>query len=236
MARQRLFRKALWRLREQGPRNLWQRVHAYIYDFLRERSLGIDTASWVEWVGAGSDSQCMNYEPLAYWHIERVLEAMPVNPGVDVFVDYGSGKGRVIAVAALRPFKRVIGVELLTELSGIAEENIHRASSRFKCGTTGVVTCDAASYALPPDATHVFLFNPFCGSILDAVLVQIRESWLRHRRSMTIAYVVPAGLDNPLNRCDWLESPDCLSLPHWQQLQFLIYSTVDRDSFIDTAR
>lgn len=232
---QSMIAKSLKRLFEHGPRNLWDRVHAYIYDAARERSLGIETASWLEWMEVVSDRNCMNYEPLAYWYIEQILTAMPLNPGVDVFLDYGSGKGRAVISAALLPFRRVIGVELIDELSAIANNNIDRAGALLKCKSTSVVTTNAADYRLPSDVTHIFLFNPFHGTVLQAVLRQIRNSWRQHQRRITIAYILPPETENPLSRCDWLEPPRQLPLTHWQGLLFLVYNTVGDPDRINSS-
>jgi len=222
-----LIKKSVSRLRELGLRNLWQRVHAYVHDIACERNLGIETANWLEWVDVESNSQCMNYEPLPYWHIKRILSALHLTPGVDVFLDYGSGKGRAVVVAALVPLKRVVGVELLNDLSLVAIDNINSAASRLKCSDVEIETVDAADYVLPSDVTHIFLFNPFHGSVLQAVLGQVRESWLQHPRKITIAYILPPTLENLLDECDWLKSPQQLPLPHWQGLLFFVYTTAD---------
>ena len=48
-------------------------------------------------------------------------------PGVDVLVDLGSGAGKpVFAAAALYPFKRVIGIEILESLHGAALEVLEK--------------------------------------------------------------------------------------------------------------
>src|SRR5215218_10190886 len=44
----------------------------------------------------------------------------------DVFVDLGCGKGRVLYMAARRPFKRVIGIEWSERFSRIARVNLDR--------------------------------------------------------------------------------------------------------------
>ena len=45
------------------------------------------------------------------------------------FIDFGSGKGRVLLVASHYPFRQVIGVEFSPELHEIAQENIRRYQS-----------------------------------------------------------------------------------------------------------
>jgi hypothetical protein len=58
----------------------------------------------------------VRYEPSGWRSLRRILCAEDVSPG-DVFVDLGSGKGRVILEAAQYPFHHVIGVEIAPELT-----------------------------------------------------------------------------------------------------------------------
>ena len=220
-----LLRKSIRRLREDGPRNLWRRSYSYIYDHLRERSLGIETASWLDWQGAHSDAHCVDYEPLAYWHIERILSALTIEPGESVLLDYGCGKGRVLAVASRQPFQRTIGVELLDGLTKTARSNLDACGDRLTCREATLVTTDATQYELPGDVTHIFLFNPSSGSVLQSALARIRESWEQQHRTIEIAYIVPTTHENLLDQCEWLQRRSQLPLPHWQNLRFLIYET-----------
>ena len=220
-----LFSKSLRRLKEQGPRNLWQRTHAYLFDYYRERGLGIETRSWLEWQGVNSDALHVDYEPLSFWHIEKVLAEFTITADSAVFLDYGSGKGRIVAAAASLPFRRVMGIDIQEGLSQIAQKNFERCRSKLTCRHAQFVTTDATSYELPDDVTHVFLFNPFGGSVLRSVLTQIHESWQRAQRRIELAYVIPATHENVLDDCAWFAKVRRLKLPHWQHLQFLLYVT-----------
>ena len=42
------------------------------------------------------------------------------------FIDIGSGKGRVLMMAADYPFRRILGIELLPDLHRAAQENLNR--------------------------------------------------------------------------------------------------------------
>lgn len=58
------------------------------------------------------------YQPSRWSTLPRVLPRREVSDQ-DVFIDYGAGMGRVVCQAAVGyPFKRVIGVELASELNG----------------------------------------------------------------------------------------------------------------------
>jgi tRNA G46 methylase TrmB len=65
--------------------------------------------------------------------LRRILPHREVNDH-DVFVDVGSGMGRVVLQAARYSFRKVIGVEISETLHGIAWENIDRNRQRLRCG------------------------------------------------------------------------------------------------------
>lgn len=78
-----------------------------------------------------------------------------------VFVDIGSGKGRVLLMAADYPFKSAIGVELLPELHRVAVENIRKYHSESqRCFAMEVICGDASEFAFPEGPLLVYLFNP----------------------------------------------------------------------------
>jgi predicted RNA methylase len=92
------------------------------------------------------------------------------------FVDLGSGKGRVLLMAAEYDFRRIIGVELLPELHAIALENVAR-DSRIE-----LILGDARDFAFPHEPLVVFFFNPFPVWILRTVLGNLQKSLKVARR------------------------------------------------------
>src|SRR5690349_16651667 len=77
------------------------------------------------------------------------------------FIDFGSGKGRVLMVAAEYPFKQVIGVELSSELNEIANQNIARLpSDRKRAGDITTFFCDAAEFDPPFGNLVCYFYNP----------------------------------------------------------------------------
>ena len=55
----------------------------------------------------------------------------------DVLVDFGSGMGRMVYVAARHyPFGRVVGVEISQRFNDVALANLERARPRLRCPRT----------------------------------------------------------------------------------------------------
>ena len=57
---------------------------------------------------------------------------VPETPN-EVFIDYGAGLGRVLVLAAMLPFKRVIGIEISPVLVERARANLFRCRGKLRC-------------------------------------------------------------------------------------------------------
>ncbi|HTD34986.1 MAG TPA: class I SAM-dependent methyltransferase [Candidatus Elarobacter sp.] len=115
-----------------------------------------------------------HYEPTPVGQAEALLDASPLAPERATFVDLGAGMGRVVMLAARRPFRAVIGVEISPALVEIARENLstlHDPNRTVR--DVKIVRADAAEYAFPRGDLVVFMYNPFHGPVLDAVLAKL---------------------------------------------------------------
>jgi SAM-dependent methyltransferase len=102
-------------------------------------------------------------------------------------VDIGSGKGRALLLAAERPFRRIIGIELLPELHQIASGNAERVSRQaieLNCG-------DAAQFSFPSEPLVIFLFNPLPEAGVRSVVRKIETSLQESPRPVYLIYVNP---------------------------------------------
>jgi predicted RNA methylase len=125
------------------------------------------------------------------WHIvRRALRRYEISPD-DVFVDFGSGMGRVVVEASRFPFKRVIGVELASQLHLIAEDNVRRTRRRARCAEIDLVNSDVLDYDIPDDLTFVYMNNPFRGEIFKATVDKLIRSLDRHPRVIHVIYTNP---------------------------------------------
>jgi hypothetical protein len=157
---------------------------------LVERRHGIRTSGEVELAELGvAGPDRIRYKPAPWLTLRRALPRAAVRPD-DVFVDFGSGMGRVVFQAALRyPFRRVIGVELSPDLHRIACGNIARTRARLRCPRVELVCADALAYDIPPEVTVAFFDNPFVGETFSTVVGRLLAA--ARARPLTIVYFNP---------------------------------------------
>ncbi|MGI8921057.1 MAG: methyltransferase domain-containing protein [Solirubrobacteraceae bacterium] len=133
----------------------------------------------------------VRYEPSSWRILRRILDPSEVD-GSDVFLDLGSGKGRVVLQAAADyGFGKIIGVELAPALHALAESNLAAAAPRLPRRNVRLVCADAASFELPDDVTVVFMNNPFGGEVLRGALGQLLASLDRRPRRVRLIYAHP---------------------------------------------
>jgi len=153
------------------------------------------------------------------WLFEQIMQALAlsiqqsaVSQGLAhgalrdfTFIDLGSGKGRVLLMAADYPFKRIIGVEFMPELHRAAQENIAGYSSdRQRRRLIESVCMDARDFQFPPEPLVAYLFNPFSEATFVAVLENLRQSIEQALRPVYVAYRFTEH-ENVLSEAGWLE-------------------------------
>lgn len=118
-----------------------------------------------------------HYEPTPVAQAEALLDASPLAPESSTFVDLGAGMGRVVLLAARRPYRGAIGVEISPALVEIARDNLRTARDALRVATdVKIVHADAAQYALPRGDLVVFMYNPFRGPVMESVLERLRAA------------------------------------------------------------
>ena len=135
-----------------------------------------------------------HYEPTPVAQAEALLDASLLAPEHATFVDAGAGMGRVVLLAARRPFRSVIGVEISPALVEIARENLATArDSQRVARDVKIVHADAAAYAFPRGDLVIFMYNPFRGPVLDSVLANVRTT--AEERNVVLLYHTPVERD-----------------------------------------
>ena len=112
------------------------------------------------------------------------------------FVDIGSGKGRMLLLAAELPFHRIIGVEFASDLDALARRNVKSyRNSKQACFQIEPVHMDATQYEFPPEPLLIYLFYPFDRKIMEPVMQNLNRSLAEHPRDVILLYRNPVLSD-----------------------------------------
>jgi SAM-dependent methyltransferase len=147
------------------------------------------TASQV--VGEIRDS--LHYGPVRAANARAALRELPIDDYSDyTFIDIGSGKGRVLFLAAEHPFRRVQGVEFATHLHEDALANIQRYSHwRQRCANIESINADAAEFEFPNENLVIYFANPFGPETMGRVLANLDQSLERNPRHVIVLLIWP---------------------------------------------
>lgn len=153
---------------------------------------GIETAAWVRVPELDTESpnreHAVRYQPSSVDEFRLLMSKLRIDHRHFTFVDYGSGKGRVLILATAYPFKRILGIEFAESLDRIAHANI--ATLGADASRIETVVADATAFEPPSEPLVLYFFNPFGLPVLRPVLERIRTSLDRDPRP---AYIVITG-------------------------------------------
>jgi len=142
--------------------------------------------------GAETVAQAVSYEASDPAAFRYMVGQLPIRPADYVFLDLGSGKGRVVLLAAELPFASVIGVEASPALHATACRNV-RAWAR--AGNDGrrvrLRNEDASRTELPEQPCVLYLFNPFRERAVARLLLNLKGSLQGNPRDVWIVYYNP---------------------------------------------
>lgn len=197
----------------------WHRFHEQFCDW----RLGIDTLGFIDLELGPSRHE---YEGTDYRLLSQMFSLVrELEEGV-VFLDYGCGKGRAVVLAAMRPFQKVIGVELDDGMLDLARRNIARLQKRMRCPNVSLVNADATQFDVPDDVNVVFMFNPFGGEVRQAVIHRIEASLHRLPRRITIFFLYPPDFTtDPFPELDWCTWLTEIPVARHRSLRFPVYQT-----------
>jgi precorrin-6B methylase 2 len=192
----RVLRQAIKDVRHNSAWQMVQVALAVIEDQAFDWRYGVDTRGITPLKDLAIDSHHVahgvHYAPTRVRYFRTVLRALPI-PRDSVFVDIGSGKGRMLLLAAQSGcFRKVVGVEFSAELCRTAGQNIRRFQRHCAGNVTfEVVHADAADYDVQPDQNVFFMFNPFGPVVMRQVVERIGQSLEERPR---LIWVICLGL------------------------------------------
>jgi len=196
----------------------------YVSEKCHEKLLGIDTSGEICLGDLGFDNPSfINYAPSDYYGFNKVMKLLNIREGKEVFLDFGSGKGRTLIMAAMFPFYKVIGVEVSEQLNAIAEKNIKRVNKRLRCKNIEFVTSEASKYIIPQEVSIIYFFNPFTEDVLSTVFSNIKHSIISVPRKIVIIYKNITHLEKSIGKPKWLIKTSEVSTLFGQS--YVIYKT-----------
>lgn len=134
----------------------------------------------------------------------RILCSLSIKHEDFTFIDFGSGKGRTLLLASEFPFKKIIGIELSSQLHDIAQKNLRAyKSATSKCWKLQSVCVDASIYSIPAENAVFYFYHPFEAPVLSKVLSNIGKSLEDNPRDIIVVYYNPV-LDHIVQNCAFL--------------------------------
>jgi SAM-dependent methyltransferase len=161
-----------------------------------DRRFGVDTGGLIaqsELDEAGPNQiHAVGYGASDPGSFMKALDGLALDFRQFVFIDFGSGKGRAILMAAEFPFKRIVGIEFSKGLHDIAQANIARSRHGDAPGAAvESLWMDAADYVLPPENLVCYFCNPFDAVMMQRIVAKICDSLAQDPRTAYVVYYNP---------------------------------------------
>ncbi len=170
-------------------------------DLLYDMRYGVDTLkeSALQELSIDGDNRIRgtNYVPARVLALRQLFKILkPIFTKDRVFVDIGSGKGRVMMIASEYGVKEARGIEFAHELSELSKKNwaIYQYKTHAKTGFK-VYEGDVVDYEIRPDEDIFFMNNPFDETVLNRLLDNLCVSLRQNRRPVFIIYFCPTRSD-----------------------------------------
>jgi len=137
-------------------------------------------------------------ESTGFWYLptrpstaRAILRELPVaDHSKYAFIDFGSGKGRMLMLAGEYPFAIVQGVEYNKYLHQCAQNNLLNTRNLvIKCQQIESLNLNACEYEFPEQDLVLYFFNPFGPEIMGKILSRLRRSLDRAPRDVIVVSI-----------------------------------------------
>lgn len=171
------IRSKVWK---NGLTRTFQQFISVMEDYCFDLKHGIDTSEIVQVedldITREDKKHSRRYQPTRIRYIKKLIRELKLPEG-SVFVDFGSGKGRVLFVASNYNFKRVVGVEISSKLCEIARNNLVVYERKLKRPLkVEIVESNVLRYDIRDDENIFYFFRPFDGLIMEKIIEKIISS------------------------------------------------------------
>ena len=179
--------------RDSTPERLRQRYGDADYDWDYRVNTTSGAVGWHDRLLGMFHSSYQPTEPVAFHEmLDALRQQANLNFNDFIFIDLGSGKGRTLLMASDYPFRRIVGVELLSSLHQIALENLAQyKNDSQQCFALESVCADATDFPFPNDPLVLYLFNPLPESGLRHVVANLEQSLHSTPRAAYVVYHNP---------------------------------------------
>lgn len=168
----------------------WNPWYCYL-DRRFDRRFAVDTAGVLILPESHSDPRFNGYSPTPHFLFSRLMREVNIDYSGFTFIDFGCGKGKALLLAAKFPFRRIIGVELSSELIGIANDNLRTYRGKRCCKIIELVHGDARDFKFPEEPSIYYFWDPFEAELMQTVVQNLRDSLMAAPREIFIFYFVP---------------------------------------------
>lgn len=131
------------------------------------------------------------YQGTSYCLLEKTFEYLKEENAIGSIADFGSGKGRVMVVAAAYGFKKIDGIDFAPLLCEVAEKNINKVKSLYPSSAFKIICKDVVDYRIQKDTNVFFFFNPFDEVVMLQVVKNILASLKENSRKIYVVYINP---------------------------------------------
>lgn len=141
-----------------------------------DRRHGTDTSEIVEFpdhlVDGDNQQYGYSYVPTPPKIFHRIMQSLSICFGDFTFIDFGSGKGRVVMLALEYGFKQVVGIEYSVPLHDTAANNIKifQTHRPINLPLVELVCSDAAKFEFSRGNKVLYFFNPFSEKVMEIIL------------------------------------------------------------------
>lgn len=173
---------------------LFRRLVGLYFDKKFDAKYNVDTCGSIHLKELTIDSTNIEsgviYDPAPAKTLRNLFSYFPNNFNEYTLVDFGSGKGRAMLVAAEYSFRQIIGVEFANELHQVAISNIaNYKNPKQKCFNIKSLCIDAVNFQIPENNCIFYFFVPFEKDVLFSVIENIKQSYQQSPRKMWILYI-----------------------------------------------
>jgi SAM-dependent methyltransferase len=178
--------------------------HDRLVDWYYELYLNIDTKGFVSKKELKLNHQeSIEYGAVYYKYLISALDKVSLDQNKTVLLDYGCGKGRLVAYAASCNYRKIIGIEI-SNIIDVCYKNVSQMKRR-QVGNIILLKCNAQNYVVPHDVNVIYFYNPFVGNTLKKVIENIHCSFIKNPRNMYIIFFNNECFDEMIVNQGWLK-------------------------------